>query len=129
MMVASSALAHYSAPHSLKKLHPSLVGASEHSAAFVAILLGRTGKAVAAGNALWITVACMLQFSNWFDRCYCSSSVLWRGAAAAYNVIQLTEDDLPGMRQSWVGGIVLTLSVGFGFIGFLNTFLDPALEV
>ena len=127
MMVASSALAHYSAPHSLKKLHPSLVDASEHSAAFIAVLLRRTGKVIAAGNALWITVTCMFQFSNLFERCYCNSSVLWRGAAEAYNVIHLTEEDLSGMRQAWVGGIVLALSVSFGCIGFLNTFLDPAL--
>ncbi|KAF7970421.1 hypothetical protein HWV62_24161 [Athelia sp. TMB] len=129
MMVTSSALAHYSAPHSFKKLHPSLVDASEHSAAIVSILLRRAGKVIAAGNALWILVACMFQFSNFFDRCYCNSSVLGRGATAAYNVIQFTEQDLPGMRQAWIGGVVLALSVGFGFIGFLNTFLDPALEM
>lgn len=127
-MVTSSVLAHYSSPHSTKEHHPSLIDASEHIAAHLSIFLRRTGKIIAACNAIWIVVACMFQFSNFYDRCYCNSSVFGRGAAAAYNVIQFTEEDLPGMRQAWTGGVVLALCVGFGFIGFLNTFLDPALE-
>ena len=104
-MVLSSFLAYYSSPaaaapsaktsnaHALRR---RLVGA-------LAVLLRRLGKALATLNAVWIVAACVFQFSGFFDRCYCNSSVLGLGKGA-YNTIRLDEADIGTMRSAWIGG-------------------------
>ncbi|KDQ57919.1 hypothetical protein JAAARDRAFT_251628 [Jaapia argillacea MUCL 33604] len=107
LMVTSSALAHYAYPRSHR--------------------LRRLGKVLAAFNAIWIVLACLFQFSNFFDRCYCNSSVLGRGSRA-YDVITDTEADLAGMRSAWIAGVLMALGCGTVFIGFVKLFLDPSEE-
>ena len=122
-MVASSIVAHYAT--SIPSYHHP-TDMSTHIAEGVSVLLRRLGKLLATCNAIWIIVACIFQFSNVFDRCYCDSSVLGRGAKAFY-VLDPSSDDIPGMKGGWIGGVVLALSSAFGFVGFVNLLIDPPL--
>ena len=73
---------------------------------FSSIVLRRLGKVIATFNAIWIVVTCIFQFSNFFSRCFCNSSVFGLGQNA-YNVIILTAGDIPGMRNVWTGAVSL----------------------
>jgi hypothetical protein len=47
-------------------------------ARFLAITLRRLGKLLAACNAIWIVLACLLQFGNFYNWCYCNSCTMER---------------------------------------------------
>jgi hypothetical protein len=81
---------------------------------------------IASLNAVWIVVTCMFQFSNFYDRCYCSSTVLGLGARA-YNVILLNHDDISAMKGAWIGGAVLAAGAATVCVVFVNLFIDPEL--
>ncbi|KAF8979770.1 hypothetical protein BDQ17DRAFT_1201389, partial [Cyathus striatus] len=91
-----------------------------------AILLRRAGKFIASLNAVWIIASCMFQFTNFFDRCYCNSSVFGLGAAA-YNVILPQMVDLVGMRVAWIGGVMLAGGTAFLFLAFVYLLVNPTL--
>jgi hypothetical protein len=92
----------------------------------ISIVLRRLGKIIASVNAIWIVATCMLQFSNFYDRCYCNSSVFGRGAKA-YNVITLTPDDIAPMKQAWSGGVFLAAGSTIICVAFVNLFINPDL--
>jgi hypothetical protein len=119
ILVLSSFLCHYSttAPSESK---------SAWITAQLSIALRRLGKITASVNAVWILVSCMFQFSNFYDRCYCNSSVLGLGAQA-FNVIILNHEDITGMKGAWIGGAFLAASSAVIFVGFVNLFINPAL--
>ncbi|KAJ2912698.1 hypothetical protein MD484_g7711, partial [Candolleomyces efflorescens] len=91
MLLISSILAHYvstSSPSSaymrIKPLNPQQSRRQPYAlrlsmARHLAIHLRRLAKVLAALNALWILTTCFFQFTNFFDRCYCNSSVFGRG--------------------------------------------------
>ncbi|KAJ2933687.1 hypothetical protein H1R20_g3443, partial [Candolleomyces eurysporus] len=89
-----------------------------------AIFLRRLAKLVATFNALWILAICLFQFGNFFDTCYCNSSVFGRGRGA-YNVIELVASDVGPMKNAWVGGVCLAGGTAFLFVGFVNVFIEP----
>ena len=125
IMLTSSVLAHISTrslPHDEK--HAFTGGFSGYASAF----LRRTGKVMAALNTAWIICSCVFQFSNVFDRCYCNSSVLGRGAKMAYNVMKLVDSDKSSIIHAWIGGVALALLSSFAFIGFVQIYLDPPLS-
>ncbi|TFK69333.1 hypothetical protein BDN72DRAFT_959617 [Pluteus cervinus] len=90
-----------------------------------AILLRRFCKLAAIVNALWIIVFCFFQFTNFFNRCWCNSSVMKWGVDKAYNVIQFTSQDKIAMTQAWIGGVGLGVGSAGIFACFIASQLDP----
>ncbi|RDB30039.1 hypothetical protein Hypma_013864 [Hypsizygus marmoreus] len=121
LLVLSSLLSHYAmtTPHASGK--PSVRIARLSSIAF-----RRLGKLVATCNAIWIVMTCLFQFTNFFDRCYCNSSVLGRGFNS-YNVVEFMANDILGMRGAWIGGVVLAAGSATMFVVFVNLFINPQL--
>ncbi|EEB96883.1 hypothetical protein MPER_03898 [Moniliophthora perniciosa FA553] len=95
-------------------------------AAWIAMLLRKLAKILATVNAVWIILTCIFQFSGFFDRCYCNSSVLGRGVEKAFDVMD-PSDDVPAMQAAWIGGVVLASGTAFLFLLFVNTMIDPPL--
>lgn len=87
----------------------------------LAIFLRRLGKILATCNAIWIVMACVFQFTKFFTRCFCNSSVIGLGSGA-YDVIIITANEVKG---PWIGGVALALGSAFLFILFVNLFINP----
>ena len=125
MLLTSSILTYYSinAPtHTFQDnfILPLLVWVARR----LSIFLRRLGKLIAALNAVWIVVTGLLLFGNFYDRCYCNSSVMRLGKHA-YDVIFLVPGDMEGMRTAWIGGFVLAAVAAIIFAGFVAMFIEP----
>jgi hypothetical protein len=92
----------------------------------LSIFLRRLGKVIAGLNAVWIVAVGLFQFSNFFDRCYCNSSVMGLGRYA-YDVIAPV--DVGSMRTAWMGGFFLGAGAAMIFAGFVTLFIDPPLPL
>jgi hypothetical protein len=141
MLLISSLLVHYvctSSPSSaymtIKPLnlqrsrgHPYTLRRS--IAGHFAICLRRLAKLLATFNALWILTTCLFQFTNFFDRCYCNSSVFGRGESAFTIIVKIRSEPslLSPMKSAWVGGACLVGGTAFLFVGFVNVFINPPL--
>jgi len=90
------------------------------------ITLRRLGKVVASLNAIWILVSCFFQFSNFFNRCYCNSSIFYWGARA-FTLIDPSPYDHAYMRKGWTGGVVLASGSVLVYLVFVNLFINPEL--
>ncbi|KAF7298999.1 hypothetical protein MIND_00848100 [Mycena indigotica] len=112
LLVISSFLVHYATPF----VPGTAQTLSQRIAGDVAIFLRRSAKVLATLNAVWILVAFLLQFANFYDRCYCNSDVIGLGKRA-HNVMLLLGPDISNMKAAWVGGIALAVSVS-GFWSF-----------
>ncbi|KAJ6605676.1 hypothetical protein B0H10DRAFT_2076592 [Mycena sp. CBHHK59/15] len=99
---------------------------SHRAAAHMAVFLRRLAKFLATCNAAWIMAAFLMQFGNFYDRCYCNSDVLGLGKRA-HNVMVLENSDISAMKAAWIGGVVLAVAVSSLFLGFINVFIDPPL--
>ncbi|KAJ7134707.1 hypothetical protein C8R44DRAFT_433145 [Mycena epipterygia] len=113
MLVASSIVSHYAT------IHPEYPDISYRFAAQVAILLRRLAKFLAILNASWILLAFLLQFGNFYDRCYCNSDVLGLGKRA-HNDMLLEPSDISAMKTLWIGGVVLAVAGSSLFLAFIN---------
>ncbi|KIJ53265.1 hypothetical protein M422DRAFT_775874 [Sphaerobolus stellatus SS14] len=83
----------------------------------------RLGKSIAYFNAVWVILTCVFQFSNFYDRCYCNSSIFaWHGEA--YAVIQFTQSDISSTRLAWIGGVILAGSSAGIFTFVLTMLMD-----
>ena len=127
MLLTSSLLTYYStnAP-TLSFKENSFVTFQARVSRRLSIFLRRSGKIIAAFNAVWIVATGLLQFSSFYDRCYCNSSVMGLGRLA-YNVIVLVQDDVGGVRAAWIGGFVLAGAAVMIFAGFVTLFIDSPL--
>ncbi|TFK32299.1 hypothetical protein BDQ12DRAFT_707705 [Crucibulum laeve] len=126
MLVTSSVLTHYSTMQPREYKSHAISPVAVRVARSLSIILRRLGKFIAALNAVWIIVTCMFQFSNFFDRCYCNSSVFGLGKHA-YNVMEPTAVDVTDMRIAWIGGVCLAGGTAVIFTGFVNLFINPPL--
>lgn len=117
ILVLSSILAHYSTAASRLTFLNRL-------AAQLSIFLRRCGKIMAALNTVLIVVAGVFQFTNFFDRCYCNSSVLGWGSRAFY-VMELNQGDIDHTKRAWIGGVVLAAGSVTLFAGFITLFINP----
>ncbi|KAJ7471226.1 hypothetical protein B0H11DRAFT_1376059 [Mycena galericulata] len=125
LLTISSALAHYSTfavPFKGRYMHTK----STRLAGIFSIILRRTGKVLASINAIWIVLACLFQFGSFFDRCWCNSSVFYLGKHA-YNVIDVTQEDVLALNAPWIGGVALASGCAILFLGFVNVLINPAL--
>ena len=89
----------------------------------LATFLRRLSILAASFNTLWIILACMFEFSNFYSTCYCNSSVLGRGAKNAYNII--AAHDHAYMRVTWIGGFVFAGGCAVLYLFFLSLMLEP----
>ncbi|KDR79635.1 hypothetical protein GALMADRAFT_137429 [Galerina marginata CBS 339.88] len=127
MLVTSSILTHYSTNCPAQLFGGDFVLALRARVArLLAIFLRRSGKVIATINAVWIVATGMIQFSSFYDRCYCNSSVFGLGIRA-YDVITLLPSDIAGMRAAWIGGFVLAGGATLLFAGFVTLLIDPLL--
>ena len=85
----------------------------------LSIIFRCLGKAIAAFNSIWIILSCVLQFGNFFDRCYCNSSVFWL-RHHAYNVISLVSSDITSIKSAWAGGVCLAIGSAIIYVLFVN---------
>ncbi|KDQ58229.1 hypothetical protein JAAARDRAFT_193652 [Jaapia argillacea MUCL 33604] len=125
LMLISSAIAYHTNFDSHTSVHPRSAFSPilSYLSAPTSMILRRIAKILATLNSIWILLISTLQFSNFFDRCYCNSSALSLGAKA-YAVIQNTVSDLDGVRSAWIGGSVLAIGASVVFIALLNTLMD-----
>jgi len=125
MLLTSSILTYYSTnspTHSFKEhFIPAL---QARVARWLSIFLRRLGKLIAGLNGVWIIAIGLLQFSSFYDRCYCNSGVMGLGTHA-YDVISPV--DVGSMRTTWIGGFFLAAGAAVIFAGFVTLFIDPPL--
>ncbi|KAF7303677.1 hypothetical protein MIND_00597100 [Mycena indigotica] len=125
LLVISSALSHYSS------LVPTYKDRYQHTpstrvAGITAVILRRAAKTLAALNSAWVILACLFQFSSFYDRCWCNSSVFyWR--ENAFNVINVSPSDVAALDPPWIGGVALASGCAVIFLGFVNLLIRPTL--
>lgn len=116
LLVAASILSHYATT--------SRPGGNTWAIQWLSIVLRRIGKTLAAINAVFVLMFSMFQFTNVFQRCYCNSSVLMLGAKA-YNVLELSSNDLSIMKDAWIAAVFLASGAATFFWFFINLFIEP----
>ncbi|KAG1751847.1 hypothetical protein EDB19DRAFT_1203933 [Suillus lakei] len=117
MLLMSSILAHHSAAYSSREsLSPRIALALSHC-------LRRTGKLLAIINFVLIILACVFQYSNFYDRCFCNSSVFSR-RGAAYAVIIETAAQAAQAKTAWIGALVLACTSASIFLVLVYLLLD-----
>ena len=91
----------------------------------LATFLRRLSILAASCNTLWIILACVFEFSNFYSTCYCNSSVLGRGVQRAYNLIITAGHDFGKMRAGWAGGFAFAGGCAALYLFFLSLMLEP----
>ena len=75
-----------------------------------------SGQLLAACNAIGILVTCIVQFGNFYNRCYCNSVVI-QLRTRAYDIFWVRD---PGIIQRpWIGGVALGVGSAILFIAFV----------
>lgn len=146
LLVASSVLSHYSiTPSSGYKFNETIplasishshysalpIATSERSstsaqrmAGYLAITLNILGKLVAVVNSIWIMCACIFQFANVFNTCFCNASVYGRGTDSfvVLTLVGMAPDMERNVMYAWIGAVTMALvSVGL-FVSFIWTY-------
>ena len=122
-MLLSSYLAHYAKVRQGDGIIPGRWFNSPALAKGLATFLRRMSIVAAGCNTLFIILAGVFQFSNFYDTCYCNSSVLGRGSRHAYSTIA-TSNNYYHMEAAWIGGIVLAGGCAALFLFFLHLMLE-----
>ncbi|KAG1739815.1 uncharacterized protein EDB91DRAFT_368426 [Suillus paluster] len=117
MLLTSSILAHYAAGYSHR---PSL---SARIALALSHGLRRMGKILAIANSIWVVVSCIFVYSNFYDTCYCNSSVVSRGTGS-YDAIIETAPQAAVLRAAWIGAVAMASTSALAFLGVMNLLLD-----
>jgi len=126
LLVTSSILTHYITPPGPYVRRPIIHRWSTRAAEHLSIIFRRLGKAIATFNSIWVVLTCIFQFGQFFNRCYCNSSVFWL-RDHAYNVILLVPDDMPGIRSAWIGGVCLAIGSAVLFVLFISVYIHSPL--
>jgi hypothetical protein len=71
-----------------------------------------SGQLLAVCNAVGIVVTCVMQFGNFYNRCYCNSVVLGH---KGYDVLWIR--NVGDIKRPWVGGIALGVGTAVLFLG------------
>ena len=95
---------------------------------WISIILRRLGKLIAGLNAVWAVTACVSQFGNVFDNCFCNSSVFSLGKHA-YSVITLQPLDFWIIQSAWIGSVFLAGGTVGIYVLFANFLLEPPLPL
>jgi hypothetical protein len=109
--VLSSVLAHCHEPFKDKPVTGTFIwGAS--------LALRYMAKCVAAGNAVWLFLTAIFQFSDLDNNCWCNSNKLFY--SKAYTVITYTDPLLTFIKIAWAGGLVMSFLTAALFLIVLN---------
>jgi len=128
LLVLSSILSHYSTFTTIDPIEGKpRFNLRSRIAADMSIFFRKLGKVIASVNAIGVVVINMFQFSSFFNRCYCNSSVIGLGMKNAYFVIEFQSGDITSMRAAWLGGVFLALGSAALFVGVLNLLINPSL--
>ena len=123
MLLTSSILTYYSTITPTHFQGTAMLRSHVRVARWLSIFLRRFGKLTAGLNAVWIIVAGLFQFSNFYDRCYCNSSVMGLGKHA-YDIIILVSVDMEPLRTAWICGFLLAAGAAIIFAGFVTLLID-----
>ncbi|KAG2125936.1 hypothetical protein BD769DRAFT_1776269 [Suillus cothurnatus] len=110
MLLMSSILAHYSAAYSHRPPPSARVALA------LSHCLRWTGKLCAVINFFLVVLACVFQYSNFYDRCFCNSSVFSR-RGGAYAVIIETAAEAERAKAAWIGALALACTSASVFLG------------
>lgn len=119
MLLISSILAHYSDP----------AGCSDRKSVFVvvplafSVCLRRMGKLLAIANSLWVILTCVLQYSDFYDTCFCNSSMISRRQAAYITIIETSAQAFQA-KVVWYGALSLSLGSAVAFVILIFLLLD-----
>ncbi|KIK39143.1 hypothetical protein CY34DRAFT_89767, partial [Suillus luteus UH-Slu-Lm8-n1] len=121
MLLMSSVLAHHSAAYS-GRLSRS---ASARIALALSHFLRWMGKLCAVINFFLVICTCIFQYSNFYDRCFCNSSVFSRGlGGGAYAVIIESATQIAQAQTAWTGALILACSSSSIFLVLVYLLLD-----
>ena len=113
LLVISSVLTHFLAS---TKLGPRV----RNFGMAITIVLRRSGKILSTFNAIWIVLACALQFGNFFQRCFCNSSSFGL-RDHAFDIIEI--HDTRAVKGVWIGGVAFASGTALLFVIFVNLFV------
>ena len=104
---------------------------SQHLAGSFAVAFNAIGKSLAVVNSIWIMCACIFQFSNVFNTCFCNASVFGNGedsfvVLGLETMPKITEDSI---RRAWVGAVGMALVSVTLFLGFIWMYRKPPAPV
>jgi hypothetical protein len=119
LLLTSSILAHYSATYSRRTREPL----SARIVMGLSHWLRWTGKLLAIINSAVVVLTSVFQYSSFYDRCYCNSSVFSRGGDA-YAVIIETATQAAQSKSAWIGAVALACVSAAAFLGLLNVLVD-----
>lgn len=119
MLLISSILAHYSAAPS----HSNQKSLSSRVPLALSVCLRRMGKLLAIANSIWVILTCVLQYSDFYDTCFCNSSMISRGQAAYITIIE-TSFQAVLAKAAWYGALSLSLGSAVAFVIFIFLLLD-----
>ena len=89
----------------------------------LATFLRRLSTLAASCNAIWIVMACVFQFSEFYSTCYCNSSVIGRGTQRAYITITAAGDVYHNTKAKLIGSFVFNGGWIILFLSFLHLML------
>jgi hypothetical protein len=113
----SSVLVHYSAAYSHRATPSARV------ALVLSHWLRRMGKLLAIVNSVRVVLACIFQYSNFYDTCFCLSNVLGRGKPTyAANIETAAQAHYLLLKAAW-GAFVLASTSALVFLGIGNLLL------
>lgn len=124
LMVSSSFLAYVSTNRVTLIYDPTNATTLQKAAATFSILLRRLGKILATMNVIWIITICIFQFTNFFNRCICNSSIWDKRLEEAFMVVILDNDDIADIQKGWGGGVAMASVASILFMGFIQMYID-----
>ena len=83
------------------------------------LVLRYAAKCLATGNAVWLFLTAIFQFSNLDDNCWCNSNKL-SFHSKAYTVITYTDPVLTSIKTAWAGGLAMSFLMAAVFLIVLN---------
>lgn len=84
----------------------------------LAALTCYTGKLIAGLNALWLLCASVFQFTNLYNTCWCSTSILSLHSQAWLVLFASDTQIASASRAPWIGGVFLAVFVSFASAAF-----------
>jgi hypothetical protein len=93
----------------------------------LAIVLRRLAKVLATINAFWVLIACLFQFGNYFDTCFCNSSLFGRGRGAFSTMDFSSRELIESTKHHWIEGVFFGGGTAFLFVVFVNVFIRSPL--
>ncbi|KAF8465302.1 hypothetical protein BDZ91DRAFT_795030 [Kalaharituber pfeilii] len=86
---------------------------------YIAILLRTIGKFLAIVNAAWICVHCLLEFTNFYENCWCKTTYFERGESGYWVLGSDAElRQYANITEVWGGASALAIMIPTLFVAF-----------